>query len=243
MSLSPGSSRAVFDPDSSEYQPISRSKLELFLDCPRCFYLDRRFGLRRVDGYTFTLNLAVDALLKKEMDMYRSRGEPHPFAQTCGLDARPLQHPLLATWRDAPQGIRHRHHASRLEVFGLVDDIWENVAGEWIVVDYKAVGFVPPDPLESYVRQIDLYRWLFLKQGFPVAEKGLLLYAVAQRTAAQFNRALHFTYAYHEVGADLSWIEDSLLAVRECLDADRPPPSTSSCVWCAYRRDAESYDI
>ncbi len=45
---------------------LSRSKIDLFLECPRCFYLGNRLGVSRPPGFPFTLNSAVDALLKKE---------------------------------------------------------------------------------------------------------------------------------------------------------------------------------
>ena len=52
---------------------LSRSKIDLFLDCPRCFYLDRKLGVGRPPGFPFSLNSAVDHLLKKEFDIHRAR--------------------------------------------------------------------------------------------------------------------------------------------------------------------------
>jgi len=60
--------RKLFDPDSDKPFALSRSKVELFQDCPRCFYLDRRLGIARPPGFPFNLNSAVDALLKTEFD-------------------------------------------------------------------------------------------------------------------------------------------------------------------------------
>jgi len=45
---------------------LSRSRDDLFLQCPRCFYIDRKLGTDRPFGYPFTLNNAVDQLLKQE---------------------------------------------------------------------------------------------------------------------------------------------------------------------------------
>jgi len=39
--------RNLYDPKSKEPFVISRSKIDLFLECPRCFYLDRKLGLGR----------------------------------------------------------------------------------------------------------------------------------------------------------------------------------------------------
>jgi hypothetical protein len=59
---------SYYDPHSTQPFRISRSKVQLFLDCPRCFYLDVRLGIKRPPGFPFSLNSAVDALLKKEFD-------------------------------------------------------------------------------------------------------------------------------------------------------------------------------
>ena len=67
--------------------PLSRTKVDLFIECPRCFYLDRRLGISRPAGFPFNLNSAVDALLKKEFDAHRARGEPHPLMREAGLNA------------------------------------------------------------------------------------------------------------------------------------------------------------
>ena len=37
--------RNLFDPKSKTPFRLSRTKLDLFLSCPRCFYLDRRLGV------------------------------------------------------------------------------------------------------------------------------------------------------------------------------------------------------
>ncbi|MEK7077575.1 MAG: hypothetical protein AAB928_00560, partial [Patescibacteria group bacterium] len=64
----PRRSRNLFNPDSKTPFRLSRSKIDLFLNCPRCFYLDRRLGVAQPPGYPFALNSAVDKLLKKEFD-------------------------------------------------------------------------------------------------------------------------------------------------------------------------------
>ncbi len=92
--------RKLFDPDPDSDKPfaLSRSKVELFQDCPRCFYLDRRLGIARPTGFPFNLNSAVDALLKTEFDRYRKEGAPHPLMSGAGINAVPHAHPQLDDW-------------------------------------------------------------------------------------------------------------------------------------------------
>jgi len=68
----PQRTRNIYNPQDSNSFKISRSKIDLFIECPRCFYLDRRLGVGRPPGFPFSINSAVDALLKQEFDVYRS---------------------------------------------------------------------------------------------------------------------------------------------------------------------------
>lgn len=69
----------LYNPSSKQPFKLSRSKIDLFLSCPRCFYLDRRLGVSRPPGFPFALNSAVDALLKQEFDAHRANGTKHPL--------------------------------------------------------------------------------------------------------------------------------------------------------------------
>src|SRR3989338_10926424 len=92
--------RNIFNPDSTQPFRLSRSKIDLFLKCPRCFYLDRRLGLAQPPTFPFTLNSAVDKLLKKELDVYRSKRLPHPIMVQYGIEAIPFSHKRLDEWRN-----------------------------------------------------------------------------------------------------------------------------------------------
>ena len=70
--------KKLYIPGANTPFELSRSKIDLFMECPKCFYLDRRIGIQRPPGYPFSLNNAVDALLKKEFDYYREKELPHP---------------------------------------------------------------------------------------------------------------------------------------------------------------------
>ena len=96
-----------FSPGHPSLFGLSRSKLENFMNCPRCFYLDRRLGIEPPSGPPFSINLAVDHLLKKEFDDCRVRGVPHPYIAQAGLDAlaAAARH-LLALRHLAPRTVR-----------------------------------------------------------------------------------------------------------------------------------------
>jgi len=86
-----------YDGNSSELFRLSRSKIDLFINCPRCFYLDRKLGVAQPPGFPFSLNSAVDKLLKKEFDIHRAKREAHPLMRHYTIDAVPFAHPKLDT--------------------------------------------------------------------------------------------------------------------------------------------------
>ena len=59
---------SFYDKKSNTPFKISRSKFNYFLECKRCFYLDRVKGLKEPSMPGWALNNAVDELLKKEFD-------------------------------------------------------------------------------------------------------------------------------------------------------------------------------
>jgi RecB family exonuclease len=131
----------LYHPDSATPFALSRSKVELFMDCPRCFYLDRRLGIARPAGFPFNLNSAVDALLKREFDRYRAEGVAHPMMTGGGIRAVPHAHTELDNWRNNFRGVRSIHAGTNLELFGAIDDLWRDLdSGELMVVDYKATS-------------------------------------------------------------------------------------------------------
>ena len=132
--------RNLFDPKSKEPYKLSRSRLERFLKCPCCFYLDRRLGVDQVSGPAFTLNSATDTLLKKEFDVCRVTKKPHPLMKQYKVDAVPFQHEKIDEWRENFKGVQYFHEPTNLIITGAVDDIWINPQEELIVVDYKSTS-------------------------------------------------------------------------------------------------------
>src|SRR3989304_4827269 len=110
--------RNIFDPKSKEPYKLSRSKLENFLRCPLCFYLDRRLGVDQPPGFPFTLNVAVDHLLKKEFDIHRVAKTAHPLMEKYGINAVPFEHPDMEKWRDNFTGVQCHHKPSNFRLTG-----------------------------------------------------------------------------------------------------------------------------
>lgn len=235
--------RKLFDPTSKEPFRISRSKVDLFVECPRCFYLNLRLGVARPSMPGFTLNIAVDYLLKKEFDTYRTEKRPHPLMEDHGIKAIPFQHNDLEKWRTNFKGVERRHTETRLTLFGAVDDIWVNSNNELIVVDYKATSKKSAINLDEgwgpqYKRQLEFYQWLLRGNDLTVSDVGYFVYANGIKDRDALNNKLEFDIEViaHE-GSD-AWIEDTIRALHTCLSAEAIPQTGNRCEYCPYREKA-----
>ena len=233
----------LFDKNSSEPFSLSRSRLENFVRCPRCFYLDRRLGVDQPSGFPFTLNSAVDTLLKKEFDIHRAAKSKHPLMDQYGVDAVPFQHEKMDEWRYVFNGVRHLHEPTNFTVFGAVDDIWINPSGELHVVDYKATAKnaevnIDADWQDGYKRQMEIYQWLLRKNDFKVSDTAYFVYANGKTDREAFDGKLEFDIKVIPYKGDDSWIDDTLLKARKTLVSDTIPGAHEDCEYCAYRRIA-----
>jgi RecB family exonuclease len=232
--------RNLYDPASGEPFKLSRTKIELFLDCPRCFYLDRRLGIARPTGPAFTLNSAVDFLLKKEFDHYRERRQPHPLMTASSIDMIPYQHPDLSTWRENFKGVQHHDPVTNFLITGAVDDVWVDLEGTLGVVDYKSTSTEKTISLDdewkqAYKRQMEVYQWLLRRSGFLVSNTGYFVYANASKNRDNFDARLEFgMQIIVHVGSD-AWVEPAISEAYRCLQNPTPPPCSEGCEWCGYR--------
>ena len=231
----------MYDKNSKEPFKLSRTKIENFIKCPRCFYLDRKLGIAQVPGFPFTLNSAVDTLLKKEFDVYRAEQKIHPLMEHYGLKAVPFRNDKMDEWRENFVGIQYLHQPTNFLIFGAVDDIWINENQELMVVDYKATSSEEKPTLEAeyrqgYKRQMEVYQWLLRQNGFKVSNTGYFVYANGRKDLKAFDGKLEFDVDLLEYTGDDSWIEKTLLDIKKCLDSDTIPGYTSDCDFCIYQQ-------
>jgi len=237
--------RNLYIKDSKEFR-LSRSKIENFLKCPRCFYIDRRLGVDQPPGYPFSLNSAVDTLLKKEFDILRIKKEPHPLFEEYGIDAVPFEHEKMNEWRETLKGLQYYHEPSGFLVTGAVDDIWKNSMEELHVVDYKATSKngevnLDADWQRSYKNQMEIYQWLLRHQpdGFTVSPIGYFVYVNGRTDLEAFEGKLEFVTKIIPYKGDDSWVEKALVDAKAVLQSDKLPQATEGCDYCLYRKSVQ----
>lgn len=218
---------------------FSRTKIQLFTECQKCFYLDRVKGVSRPPSVPFSLNNAVDVLFKREFDYYRLLQQPHPLVIANNLDLIPFQDTRMEDWRNNFIGVKTNYKG--YEYYGAVDDIWMDKAGTLYVIDYKATAkenavteLGTANYHETYRRQIEFYQWLLVQNGFTVSPTGYFVYTTGDNSLQVFNDELKFRTHLIAYTGNYDWVTQTLEELISCLSSDKVPAANKDCVYCNY---------
>lgn len=220
---------------------LSPNSLNLFLECRRCFWLEKKQGIKRPPPYPYALNMAVDVLLKQEFDSYRAKGEPHPLITANNIQARLFSNQsLLNQWRNNLAGIRYYDEALDATLFGAVDDILEFEDGKLAPLDYKSTGSNVPTVYDRFQLQMDIYTFLLEKNGFLTPRKGYLAFYIVNKGDGFVDR-LPFKKELHEIETDPSDIPKLFKDAVGTLRKNAPPPASQDCKFCQWLRRAADF--
>src|SRR3989304_4407319 len=185
--------RKLFDPKSSEPFRISRSGLEFFTECPRCFYLDRRLGGGRPSGPPLS---PPSPFTHEDMDKWRANftgvqylHEPTNLLITGAVDdvwINPQKELIVVDYKAT---------AKNGEI--TLDDEWK--AGS--------------------KRQREIYQWLLRANGFKVNKTGYFVYANGRKDLDVFDGKLEFYLTLLPYTGDDSWVEGLIFELKKCLSS------------------------
>ena len=244
--------KGVYNPDHEAPYEVSRSRIEAFINCPACFWLDRVKGIKFPGMPSFLLNSATDTLLKKDFDKYRKLQKPHPFMERNGLKHLvPFKHEDFNSWTQSLQlGFRTYHEKTDLIIGGGLDDVWHDPkTNELFVVDYKSTAgkrtkdLSKLDPItlegrwkESYKRQMDIYQWILREKtkddltDYTVSNIGYFVYVNGDQHFEKGmlrdneNKAdMSFDVQLLTYEGNASWVEKEIINLKECLEEKNCP--------------------
>ena len=236
---------SMYQKGSNEPFTISRSKFSNFIDCPRCFYLDRVKGLKEPSMPGWALNSAVDDLLKKEFDKHRKEKTPHPIMKEYNLNFVPFDHPDIDKWRQSlSNGISYLDKETNLIIKGGIDDVWYDLdKKELVVVDYKAQSNNTPVETEPYLeskfhqgykRQMDIYVHILRNMDFKVSNTTYFMVCNGEKTNEEFGNRIDFKTVLVPYKADPSWIPNKIKDMKKALESENIPDYNKECETCVY---------
>ena len=221
-----------FKPGSKEPFQISRSRVQLFLDCKRCFYIQNRLGIKMPKMLPFKLNSLVDTKVKQSFDFAREKQIPHKYFKDNDYDLVPLKHEMIQTWRENFQGLKYHHKKTNLILQGAIDDCVQNLkTKECSAVDYKAtqtedgekVKYLGAPWHQSWKNQLSCYQYLLEKNDLKISKEAFIVFCNAQVDEKEWDNKLNFDVQVIPYEVDLSWIEPALEKIKDLLEKKHVP--------------------
>ncbi len=237
--------------ESGKTFKLSRSGIDSFIKCQRCFYLNKVGNIKDIGMPGFSLNSAHDELMKKELDTYREKAEAHPYMESLNKNLIPFQHEKMEEWRNNFKGIAYHHKKTDLIITGAIDDVWiDTDTNELVIVEYKSTSTQSEIDLndgtpwkEQYKRQIDIYQWLFRMNGFEVSDDSVFLYSNGIKTAEKFNDVMNFKTYVLEYKGSTDWVEPKIIEIKKVLDQTSIPSLNEECETCSYVESVQAYNL
>jgi len=210
---------------------FSPSSLSLFKECPRCFWLRFRNGIKRPDTIFPSLPSGMDRILKEHFDRFMKKGELPP--ELSDLKGYKLfdDEELLKIWRSNFKGIQWTDKQGNL-FRGAVDNIL--VKGKKLVVlDYKTRGYpLKEDTHKHYQDQMDIYNFLLRKNGYKTEEYTYLIFYHPHEVFE--NGHVCFNTDLVKIKVSIKNAEKIFKKAVEVLEGDCPKASEECgfCKWC-----------
>ncbi len=222
---------------------LSPSRLELFKECPRCFWLLMRKGIKRPSGIFPSLPSGMDSVLKSHFDSYRDRGELPPELVREGLQPGEVSlfgnAELLKEWRNNRKGIRWTDEKGNV-LMGAVDNILVK-GSKLIVLDYKTRGFpLKEGTADFYQDQMDIYNFLLKKNGYETEDYAYLLFY----HPVEVNEKGEVIFETDLVRVEVS-VENAEKIFRNALkvlEGEMPEPS-EECEYCLWASNSNKEQI
>lgn len=214
---------------------LSPSTLNLFLECPRCFWLHINERIYRPRGIFPSLPGGMDIVIKVYFDKFRIKGDLPPEIEGKVEGKLISDLTLLNKWRNWRTGLEYRDEALGVTLFGALDDVLQD--GEYYMpLDYKTRGFPPRegDSEKYYGNQLDSYALMLEANGYPAKGLGYLVYYYPNKV--EENGLVTFNIKVVELKTDLERTKKVLKDAMKLLSGPIPPHH-SECEYCLWGRN------
>jgi len=210
---------------------FSPSSLSLLKECPRCFWLDFNKGIKHPATIFPSLPSGMDKVLKEHFDRCMKKGELPPELQKLNGEVKLFDdEELLKVWRSNFKGIQWKDQKGNL-LHGAIDNLLRK-GKKLIVLDFKTRGFpLKEDTHEHYQDQMDIYNFLFRKNGYDTEDYTYLLFYHPHKVEESGH--VCFNTDLVKIKVDIRNAETIFENAVRVLEGEMPAPS-DDCGFCTW---------
>ena len=204
--------------------------LNLFQNCPRCFWLHYNKKVKRPRGIFPSLPGGMDLVIKKYFDRYRGALPPEIEGKVEGSLMPDTK--LMDKWRNWRSGLEYHNKELDAVLFGALDDCLVD-EDCYIPLDYKTRGSAPKhgDSERYYQTQLDAYSLLLSTNNCKTGNFAYLVYYYPAEVGE--NGVVKFDIKPVKVETDLKRAKNTFCSAVELLKGPMPE-RYSNCEYCCW---------
>lgn len=209
---------------------LSPTSLNLYLKCPRCFWLEKNKGIKRPRGIFPSLPGGMDLVIKDYFDNYRLKGELPKEIKNDVKGKLFSDISTLKKWRNWKlTNLRYEDKPYNAILIGALDDciVEDNL---FIPLDYKTRGTdLKGDPRNYYQTQLDCYCLMLESSGYKTKGIAYLVYYWPKEVGD--GGIVKFNVTLIKIATN---IETAKKAIREAviLLSSAIPKASPDCEYC-----------
>lgn len=210
---------------------ISPNSLDLYFECPLCFWLKYNKNIERPAVFPYGLNVKVDEVLKQDFDKHRGKRNNHPLLESNNIPAKLFNNQkLLNKWRDPKKGLAFFDQNLEATLFGVLDDILVFKAGELAPFDYKSTANRISKIYDRFQLQMDVYTYLLEQNGYSTPRKGILAFYIVD-SDNPFKDKLPFRKEIHTINTEPDYVHGLFKEAVIFLKKKPPKRHSLECVF------------
>jgi len=212
---------------------LSPSSIRLFLECPRCFWLDKIRKIKRPAGAFPSLPSGMDRVLKEHFDCHRAENTvPEELAGKFQGKLFP-DIERLKIWRNNFRGLTFTDIKSGIILRGAIDDLFITSNNLYASIDFKTRGFPrKEDTHEYYQHQMDIYSLLLEKNAMQPAGFAILIFYHPVSVDSKHN--VIFDPDPLELSVNKARGEQIFRDAIKCLLGRHEPEAAKDCPFCKW---------
>ncbi len=215
---------------------LSPTRLNLFKECPRCFWLENNQSIKRPQMVFPTILNGMDSAVKAHVDNYRGSLPPELLGRVSGV----LLHDrnTISRWRNWKTGLEYVDANLDAKLIGALDDCLVD-SDFYVPIDFKTRGYPPKkgDAEKYYQLQLDVYELLLNENGYPTKGIGYVVYYYPSNVQA--GGVVTFDIEVHKMKTNKSNARTTFEAAVNVLKG-RLPQSGTECSLCAWHDDLKT---
>lgn len=203
---------------------LSPSSLNLFLECPRCFWLYVNKGIKRPSIPVATITTGLDKVIKEYFNLYRSKGVIPPILED-KVPGKLIHNFPNNGW------LEFTDKKQNAKLSGYLDECLDLGNNFYAALDHKTRGSKPENTHKAHQFQMDAYTFLLEQNGFLTKKKAYLVYYIPRAVAS--GKTIEFEVFVCEVKTEPERAKkifyDAVSILRETI-----PTASSDCEFCRW---------